>query len=103
MGEEAVFLMDLKSRNQQMVFEPKVLAINPTITTTDKLDFKQRYYIQGAFLSRVIKANYFAGLTTKLFFDLKQKKLRFNQIPDAIKNAYRGKNDYYKLKLKNNA
>jgi glycosyltransferase involved in cell wall biosynthesis len=103
MAEEAIFLMDLKSRKQQIVFEPKVLATNPTITTTDKLDFMQRYYIQGAFLSRVLKANYFTGLAAKLFFDLKQKKLKFNQILVAIKNANQGKTDYYKLKNKSNA
>lgn len=103
MGEEAIFLMDLKSRKQQIVFEPKVLAINPTITTTDKLDFSERYYIQGAFLTRVAKANYFLGLAKKIFFDLKQKKLRWNQILIAIKNANQGKKDYYKLKNKCNA
>lgn len=102
MGEEAVFLMDLKSRKQQMVFEPKVLAINPTMTTTDKLDFKQRYYIQGAFLTRVLKVNYFACLAAKLFFDLKQNKIKLNHVPEAIKNANQGKKDYYKLKDKIN-
>ena len=43
------------------------------------------------------------GLATKLFFDVKQKKLNLNQIPAAIKNANQGKMDYNKLTNKNNA
>lgn len=103
MGEEAVFLSDIKYKNQQIGFVPEVIATHSEISSTEKNDFEKRYYIQGAFLTRVIKANYFTGLATKLFFDLKQKKLKINQIPAAIKNANQGKIDYYKLKNKNNA
>lgn len=103
MGEEAVFLSDIKSKNQQIAFVPSVIASHPEGSSTDKFDFAQRYYIQGAFLSRVLKADFFMGLTAKLFFDLKQNKLNMNQIPAAIKNANRGKWDYYNLKNKNNA
>jgi glycosyltransferase involved in cell wall biosynthesis len=103
MGEEAILLMDFNSINQLIVIEPKVIATNPTITTTDKLDFSHRYYIQGAFLSRVLKANYFTGLASKLFFDLKQNKLKWNQIRVAIKYANQGKLDFYKLTRKHNA
>ena len=103
MGEEAVFLTDLKSRKQQLIFEPKVIAINPTITTIDKLDFLMRYYIQGAFLARVLNVYYYKGLLTKLFFDLKQNKLKLHQISTAIKKANQGRNDFYNLKNKKNA
>jgi hypothetical protein len=103
MGEEAVFLSDIKEQNQQIAFVPSVIAIHSEISSTEKIDFEQRYYIQGAFLSKVLKANYFTELATKLFFDLKQKKLKFNQIAVAIKNANQGKTDYYKLKNKSNA
>jgi glycosyltransferase involved in cell wall biosynthesis len=103
MGEEAVFLSDVKNKNQEIAFVPTVIASHSEITSNEKFDFIQRYYIQGAFLSRVLKANYLAGLATKLFFDLKQKKLKWTQILDAIKNANQGKIDYHKLKCKNNA
>jgi glycosyltransferase involved in cell wall biosynthesis len=103
MGEEAIFLSDVKNKNQQIAFVPSVIASHSEISSNEKFDFVQRYYIQGAFLSRVLKADYVAGLATKLFFDLKQKKLKLNQIPDAIKNANQGKMDYHKLKYKNNA
>jgi GT2 family glycosyltransferase len=102
MGEEAVFLSDIKKLNQQIAFVPSVIALHPEISSTDKFDFAQRYYIQGAFLYRVLKVDYFMGLVTKLFFDLKHKKLKLNQISIAIKNANRGKMDYCKLITKNN-
>jgi len=103
MGEEAIFLSDIKEQNQQIAFVPSVIAMHCEISSTEKIDFGQRYYIQGAFLSRVLKVDYFMGLTAKIFFDLKQKKLKFNQISVAIKNANQGKKDYYQLKNKSNA
>jgi glycosyltransferase involved in cell wall biosynthesis len=103
MGEEAVFLSDIKNKNQQIAFVPSVIAIHSEISSTEKIDFSKRYYVQGAFLTKVLKEDYFMGLATKLFFDVKQKKLNLNQIPAAIKNANQGKMDYNKLTNKNNA
>jgi glycosyltransferase involved in cell wall biosynthesis len=103
MGEEAIFLSDIKKQNQQIAFVPSVIVSHPEVSSNDKFDFEQRYYIQGAFLSRVLKVDYFMGLAAKLFFDLKQKKLKLNQVSVAIKNANQGKTDYCKLINKNNA
>lgn len=103
MGEEGIFLSDINKQMQQIAFVPAVIVSHPEVSSTDKIDFAQRYYIQGAFLSRVLKVDYFMGLAAKLFFDLKQGKLKVNQISAAIKNANLGKKDFYKLKEKNNA
>jgi len=103
MGEEAVFLSDIHNQNRQIAYFPSVIASHSEVSSSEKLDFKKRYYIQGAFLTRVQKANYYFDLAAKLFFDLKQKKLKLNQISTAIKSANQGKNDYYKLNNKKNA
>ena len=103
MGEEAIFLSDIKFKIDQIAFVPRIIVAHPEVSSTDKFDFAQRYYIQGAFLSRVLKVDYFMGLAAKLFFDLKQGQLKLNQISAAIKNANRGKLDYYKLMNKKNA
>jgi glycosyltransferase involved in cell wall biosynthesis len=95
MGEEAIFLTDIKNKKQRIIIESKVIAIHPAISTDDKLNFKQRYYVQGAFLSRVLNANYFKELFLKLFFDVKQNRIKISQIPTAIRNASKGKNDFY--------
>lgn len=98
MGEEAIFLSDIKYKMGQIAFVPAVIATHPEVSSNEKLDYKQRYYIQGAFLARVIKANFYIGLVTKIFFDLKQKKLKSSQILVAVKSANQGKIDYKKLK-----
>lgn len=103
MGEEAIFLNDLKLKNQQLIIEPKVIAIHPTISTADKLSLEQRYFIQGAFLARVLETSFYLSVFQKLFFDLKQKKIALNQIPAAIKSANKGQKDYYKTRNENNA
>lgn len=101
MGEEAVFLSDIKYKMDQIAFVPSIIATHPELSSNEKNDFAQRYYIQGAFLARVIEVNYFKVLATKIFFDLKQNKIKLNQISKAIKIANRGKDDYYKLKDEN--
>lgn len=101
MGEEAIFLSDIKYKIDQIAFVPSIIATHPEISSNDKFDFTRRYYVQGAFLARVLKVNYFKGLVTKLFFDLKQKKINLRQIPTAIEKANKGKDNYYKLKDEN--
>ncbi|WP_310558203.1 glycosyltransferase [Flavobacterium sp.] len=98
MGEEAIFLSDIKYKIDQIAFVPSSIAIHPEISSNDKVNVSERYYIQGAFLARVININYFVGVVAKIFFDLKQKKLQFNQVVGAIQKANQGKKDYYKLK-----
>ena len=103
MGEEAIFLTDRKNKKQQIIIESKAIAIHPAISTNDKLNLEKRYYIQGAFLSRVLNANYFKGIFLKLFFDIKQNRIKISQIPAAIRNANRGRNDFYKIRNENNS
>lgn len=94
MGEEAIFLSEVKSKNQQLIIEPQVIVIHPTESTDDIISFEERYYIQGAFFKRVQNMNYYFGLFLKVFFDLKQNKIKMSQVFGAIKNANRGKNDF---------
>nr|WP_315163113.1 glycosyltransferase [uncultured Flavobacterium sp.] len=94
MGEEAIFLSDVQSKNQQLIIEPQVVVIHPTESTDDIISFEERYYIQGAFFKRVTNMNYYFGLFLKVFFDLKQNKIKRSQVFGAIKNANRGKNDF---------
>jgi glycosyltransferase involved in cell wall biosynthesis len=103
MGEEAVFLSDIKYKMDQIAFFPSIIATHPELSSNEKLDFTQRYYIQGAFLARVIEVNYFKGLATKIFFDLKHRKLKLSQVIGAIEKSNQGKRDFYKLKNKTNA
>ena len=97
MGEEAIFLMDLYRQQQQISFVPKVIASHKTQTTTDKVDFLQRYYIQGAFLKRVGMNNWIFCVLQKVFYDVKQQKIRLKEIPKAIQLAFNGRKKYLEL------
>ncbi|MGO4772959.1 glycosyltransferase family 2 protein [Flavobacterium sp. W22_SRS_FK3] len=90
MGEEAIFLFDLKRKNKQLVFESHVIVKHEGLTTSSKKDIIERYYIQGALFTRIFKNNYIFGIIIKLVFDLKQNKLRFNNIKTALKSAHQG-------------
>ncbi|PXY43455.1 glycosyltransferase [Flavobacterium hydrophilum] len=103
MGEEAIFLADIKEKKKSIGFFPSVIAIHPEISSNEKINIAEKYYIQGAFLARVLKGNYNIHLAMKLFFDLKQRKLQINQIPMALKKAKLGRIDFYQLENQNNA
>ena len=90
MGEETVFLFDLKRNNQQIAFENQVIVKHESLTTSNKIDSLHKYYIYGALLTRVIVTNYKFWLLTKLFFDIKQKKIKLSSFFLAINNAKKG-------------
>jgi glycosyltransferase involved in cell wall biosynthesis len=94
MGEEAIFLIDLYRKNKQIHFYPEAIVVHPLMSTDDKLDFVMRYYIQGAFLTRVFDFGFYFQLAMKLFFDIKQKRIRFKQVPPAMSKALEGKKKY---------
>ncbi|OAB25708.1 Glycosyl transferase family 2 [Flavobacterium fryxellicola] len=98
MGEEAIFLSDWKQQKQIVISVPKVIASHSRLSTDDKLNFKQRYYVQGAFLTRVSKHGYYKGVFLKLFFDLKQNKIKIKQLYAALKSANKGKIDFIQMK-----
>lgn len=97
MGEEAIFLMDLYRQQQQISFVPKVIAAHETQTTIDKVSFLQRYYIQGAFLKRVGMNNWIFRVLQKVFYDVKQKKIRLKETPKAIQFAFNGRKKYLEI------
>jgi len=101
MGEEAIFLFDLKSKKQQLVFEPKVIVKHPELTSSAKKSIEEKYYIQGALYTRIFKSNYIYWIFVKLFFDLKQYKLRFGELKSALKSSKKGHQKFEKLQHDN--
>ncbi|TPG41657.1 glycosyltransferase family 2 protein [Flavobacterium pectinovorum] len=90
MGEEAIFLFDLKEKKQQLVFEPQAIVIHNNQTSSDKKNTIERYYIQGALFSRIFKKKYFFWLLIKLFFELKQNKIKLSNIKTVLESAKKG-------------
>jgi len=91
MGEEAIFLFDLKHKNQQISFENQILVKHEDLTTSNKIDVFHKYYIYGAILTRIIKINYAYWLIIKLLFDLKQKKIKLSSFFKVINSAKNGR------------
>lgn len=90
MGEEAIFLFDLKNKKHPLVFESKVIVRHLELTSSDKKNVIEKYFIQGALFTRIFKSNYIYWIFVKLFFDLKQNKLQFRELKQALKSAKEG-------------
>ncbi len=90
MGEEAVFLFDLKLENQQIAYENQTIVKHESLTSSSKIVPLEKYYIYGAVVTRVAKTNYVFWLITKLFFDLKQNKIKISSFFKAINSAKKG-------------
>jgi GT2 family glycosyltransferase len=91
MGEETVFLFDLKRKNQQITFENEVIVAHYGLTSSDKIGILRRYYIYGGLVNRVLEKSGVFGLMLKMFFDIKQKKMKINLFFKAIDNFNKGK------------
>lgn len=91
LGEEAVFLFDLKNKKQSIFFENEIIVEHEQSTSSTKKSIVEKYYIQGGFLTRVLQNNYIFWLFVKLFFDLKQNKLGFKTLFQALKSAKKGR------------
>ncbi|WP_164998643.1 glycosyltransferase family A protein [Flavobacterium sp. 140616W15] len=101
MGEEAVFLSDLKEIHQQLVFDSQIIVMHESQTSSEKKNITDKYYIQGALFSRIFKNKYIFWIFIKLFFDLKQKKIRLKNIKTALKSAKRGHEKFEMTKYGN--
>ncbi|OXB22498.1 hypothetical protein B0A80_15420 [Flavobacterium tructae] len=101
LGEEAIFLSDLRKENKQLVFVPEVIVKHHQQTSSDKKEVIERYYINGALFFRILKKKAILWLFIKLFFDLKQKNLKFTGIKKALNWTYEGYKKFESIQYKN--
>lgn len=97
MGEEGVFINSLLKQGFKIIIEPEVLLQHPEEHTNLKISVSEKYYVQGAFIYKIFHNNYFIWLFVKIFFDLKQGKIKFGDIKTALKAAAKGKKDLNQL------
>lgn len=96
MGEEAVFLADFLEKEGTLGFVPKVILEHNEETTGNKTEIGNIYYHQSAVFFRIFKHKYVIWILLKLFFDCKQQKIKWGQIPHLIAQALKGKKEYVK-------
>lgn len=97
MGEEAIFLSDLKNEKLQLVFVPEVIVKHQELTSSHKKNTTEKYFIEGALATRIFGNNYIFWIFIKLLFDLKQHKLKFNQLKTMLKSSKNGHQKNEKL------
>lgn len=100
-GEEAIFLFDFKKKNKKLLFEPQIIVKHENLTSSDKKSITERYYIQGALFTRIFKNNYIFWILIKLFFDLKQRKIGFRNIKNALESAKKGHQKFERMQYEN--
>lgn len=97
MGEEAVFLSDLKKDGKQLVFEPQIIVEHNASTSSDKIDVLEKYFINGALFTRIFRKKYIFWIFVKIFFDLKQKKIKMNNLKTIFSSAIKGHKMFQKI------
>lgn len=97
MGEEAVFLSDLKKDGKLLVFEPQIIVEHYTSTSSDKIDVLEKYFISGALFTRIFRKKYIFWILIKIFFDLKQKKIKMNNLKAIFSSAIKGHKTFHKI------
>lgn len=93
-GEEAIFLSDLKKKGMQIAFVPEIIVKHEKSTSSEKENLTEKYYNQGALFTRIFNKNYIFWIFVKLFFDLKQGKIKFSTIKKLLKSAKEGHKEF---------
>ncbi|NDI99871.1 glycosyltransferase family 2 protein [Flavobacterium sp. LaA7.5] len=94
MGEEAVFINELYKNKLKIVKEPKVMVAHTEDTTHTKMNLSDKYYVQGALFTALFNKNYLLWVFLKILFELKQHKIKINQVHQAIRFAIAGRKDF---------
>lgn len=93
-GEEAIFLSDLKKKGRQIAFVPEIIVKHDKPTSSEKENLIEKYYNQGALFTRIFNKNYIFWIFVKFFFDLKQGKIKLSAIKKLLKSAKNGHKEF---------
>ena len=102
LGEEALFLKKIKDFGKRIVFVSQTIVQHESETTSVKNSLQKNYYGFGAFYKQLFPKHHYLWLFLKMFFDLKQKKIKFKELPKAWKFAREGRNKLETLTQKGN-
>lgn len=94
MGEEAIFVADGVKKGLKIGFAPQIILSHPQSSTGHKTALSEIYFIQSAVFYRIFGEMYLFWIALKLFFDLKQQKIKFKEILKMLKQAFKGKQAY---------
>ncbi|AMA49184.1 MULTISPECIES: glycosyltransferase family 2 protein [Flavobacterium] len=101
LGEEAAFLWNLKKKGYKIDFIPETIVTHPNLTTTDKINFNEKYFAYGALYSQMFDNKFIFWLFLKLFFDLKHGHLKYPNLKKAFLMGLKGKTKYLEVSKQN--
>lgn len=91
LGDEPLFLMNLKRNNKSIVFVNKTIVQHEHITTISKKSKKENYFNLGAFYKQIFPKNHRIWIFVKIFFDLKQGNIQINDVGTLLHCASKGR------------
>ena len=94
MGEEAIFVSDAIKTGLTIGFVPKTILIHSDLSTGEKTSSSELYFVQSAVFYRIFGKMYLFWVALKLFFDLKQSKIKITQVYNLFSQALKGKKAY---------
>lgn len=97
LGEENTLLVDLKKAKATIGYIPEVICYHEELNSSNSMDKELLYYNSGAFFYRNFGAKFRFWVVSKLFFDLKQRKISFTILSKLYKQAIKGKNEYKRI------
>jgi len=97
MGEEPVLINTMFKAGLKIIIEPKVIAMHPAEDTHARVSVWDKYYVQGAMFTALLKDKYYKLVLLKLMYELKQNKIKLTEILQALKAVKAGRAAYNKL------
>lgn len=96
-GEEGIFLSDLKKKKNQLIVVPEVIGSHSSLSTINKIKSDNYYYNLGAIYTRNHKNRWWIWVLIKIAFDLKQNKIKIIQVITYLKCSIIGRKMYNNL------
>ncbi|MEE1898992.1 glycosyltransferase [Flavobacterium rakeshii] len=98
LGEEHIFLGDLKRAGYKLGFYKEYIVRHSNDKNSDKIPFKQWYETLGSYYKRMFPGSYLLWIFIYFGFNIKQGKLSFFKVPFAFSYFIKGKNSYLQTK-----
>lgn len=91
LGDEPLFLMDLKRSNKRIVFVNKTIVQHENTTTLARNSIETNYYSLGAFYKQIFPKYHHIWIFVKIFFDIKQKNIKIGEVVKLLGCAAKGR------------
>lgn len=91
LGDEPLFLMDLKRSNKRIVFVNKTIVQHVNTTTLSRNSKEKNYFSLGAFYKQIFPRHHHIWIFLKIFFDIKQKNIKISEVNKLLDCAANGR------------